>query len=117
TVTSFSPTSGPVGTKVDVRGTNFTSVSSVKFNGVADPAFVVNSSTDISAHVPTGATPGRITVTTSAGTGTSALNFTVTGGGGGAPTITSFSPTNGHVGTKVTITGTNFSGATSVRLG
>ena len=118
TVTSFSPTSGPVGTKVDVRGTNFTSVSGVKFNGVADPTFVVNSSSDITAHVPTGATTGRIAVTTPAGTGTSVLNFTVTGGGGGgAPTITSFSPTNGHVGTKVTITGTNLSGATSVKLG
>ena len=40
------------------------------------------------------------------------------GGGGGtpAPTISGFSPTSGGVGTSVTITGANFSGATSVRF-
>jgi hypothetical protein len=114
TVTSFNPTSGPVGTAVDVQGTNFTGATSVKFNGTADPSFVVNSSSDISAHVPTGATSGTISVTTPNGTGTSSTSFTVTGGGGNAPTVTSFSPTSGPVGTNVAITGTNFTGATSV---
>lgn len=117
TVSSFSPASGPVGTAVDIRGTGFTGATRVTFNGVADPGFVVNSATDISAHVPAGATTGRIAVTTPSGTGTSASSFTVTGGGGGAPTITSFSPVSGHAGTRVTITGTNFTGATSVKLG
>ncbi len=36
------------------------------------------------------------------------------GGGTPAPTISSFSPTSGGTGTSVTITGTNFTGATSV---
>jgi subtilisin family serine protease len=40
------------------------------------------------------------------------------GGGGGpsAPTISGFSPASGGVGSGVTITGTNFTGATSVRF-
>jgi len=40
------------------------------------------------------------------------------GGGGGtpAPTISGFSPASGGVGTSVTITGANFSGASSVRF-
>ncbi|HEV8659301.1 MAG TPA: S8 family serine peptidase [Thermoanaerobaculia bacterium] len=40
------------------------------------------------------------------------------GGGGGTPppTISGFSPTSGGVGSSVTITGTNFTGATSVKF-
>ena len=38
-------------------------------------------------------------------------------GGGGGPTIAGFTPTQGYQSTVVTITGTNFSGATSVKLG
>jgi IPT/TIG domain len=116
TVTSFSPMSGPVGTQVDVQGTSFTGASSVTFNGTPDTTFVFNSSTDITAHVPAGATTGPIAVTTPNGTGTSATNFTVTTGGGGAPTVTSFLPTSGPVGTHVTINGTNFTGVTSVQF-
>src|SRR5207247_3621068 len=54
-----------------------------------------------------------ISVTTPAGTGTSTSNFTVTPATA-PPTITSFTPTSGPVGTVVTITGNNFSGATKV---
>jgi subtilase family serine protease len=118
TVTSFSPASGAASTAVDVQGTNFTGATGVTFNGTPDTTFTVNSSTDISAHVPSGATTGPIQVTTPNGTGTSTSSFTVTGGGGGgsAPTVTSFSPTSGPVGTSVTITGTSFTGATSVQF-
>jgi hypothetical protein len=116
TVTSFSPTSGPVGTQVDVQGTNFTGATSVKFNGTSDATFVVNNATDITAHVPAGATTGTISVQTPNGTGTSSSSFTVTGGGGSPPTVTSFTPTSGPVGTSVTINGTNFTGVTAVQF-
>jgi hypothetical protein len=116
TVTSFSPTSGPVGTPVDIQGTNFVNVQSVTFNGVADSSATVNNSGDISAHVPTGATTGKITVTTSNGSGSSATNFTVTSSGS-PPVVSSFSPTSGPVGTTVAINGSNFTGATKVTFG
>jgi hypothetical protein len=78
TITSFSPSSGPVGTSVTINGTNFTGATSVAFNGVSATTFTVNSATKITATVPTGATTGPITVTTPSGTATSTSNFAVT---------------------------------------
>jgi hypothetical protein len=112
TIASFTPTSGPVRTIVTITGTNFTGASAVTFNTVS-AAFMVDSATSIRAEVPTGATTGRIHVTTPGGTATSASNFSVEGAAP-APTIASFTPTSGPVGTAVTITGTNFTGASTV---
>ncbi len=113
TISSFSPTSGPVGTSVTITGANFTGATSVMFNG-ASASFTVGSSTSITATVPSGATTGTISVTTSGGTATSSSSFTVTTTTSSPPTISSFSPTSGSVGASVTISGTNFTGATSV---
>src|SRR5207244_9955256 len=104
------------GRTVPHTGTNRTGATSVKSNGTAATTFTVNSSTSINASVPTGATTGLIAVTTPNGTGTSSSNFTVTTVAP-KPTITSFTPTRGYPQSKVTIVGTNLSGATSVKLG
>lgn len=77
-ITSFTPTSGPVGTSVTITGTNLTGVTAVKFNGVT-ATFTTSTATSVTATVPTGATTGKITVTTPGGTATSATDFTVTG--------------------------------------
>jgi len=87
----------------------------VRFNGTPATSYTVNTAIRITAAVPAGATTGHISVTTAGGTGTSANSFTVTAGR--PPTITSFSPTAGRTGVKVVITGMNFTGATSVKLG
>ena len=114
TISSFSPKSGPVGTSVRINGSGFAGTTAVRFNGVSASFTVNTQGTRIDTIVPTGATTGKITVTTPGGTATSATNFMVTVP---APTITSFSPTSGRTGTAVTITGTNFTGATAVRFG
>lgn len=118
-IASFSPTCGPVGTSVIIEGTGFqdapSPVSAVTFNGTAATTFTVNSNTQITATVPTGATTGPIAVTDSEGTATSTANFLVTTAAG--PCISSFTPTSGNVGTAVTITGGGFTGATSVTFG
>jgi hypothetical protein len=109
TITSFTPTSGPVGTSVTITGSGFTGASAVTFAGAA-ASFTVNSSTQITATVPTGATTGPIQVKSSGGTGSSSSNFVVTV----PPSITSFTPKSGPVGTVVTLRGSGFTGTTSV---
>ncbi len=76
-VISFSPTSGPVGTPVVIKGNSFTGATKVGFGGVAATTFTVDSDAQITATVPTGAQTGKITVTTPGGTATSATTFTV----------------------------------------
>jgi DNA/RNA endonuclease G (NUC1) len=76
-IASFAPTAGTTGTPVILTGTNFSSVSSVSFNGVSAD-FTVNSTTQITANVPAGATTGPLSVTSPGGTATSAGSFTIT---------------------------------------
>ena len=77
-ITSFTPTSGPVGTSVAVKGNTLTGTTSVTFGGVAATSYQVISDTEVDALVPTGAITGTVAVTTSGGTATSTGKFTVT---------------------------------------
>ena len=122
TVTSVSPTSGPTagGTSVTITGANFSGATAVKF-GTASATFTVNSATSITATSPAG-TAGAvdITVTTSGGTNaTSSPDQFVYQATASPPTVSSLSPASGSIagGTGVTITGTNFTGATVVKFG
>jgi uncharacterized repeat protein (TIGR03803 family) len=63
------PTAAKVGAHIIILGNNLAGSTAVSFNGVA-AAFTVVSNSEITATVPTGATTGTISVTTS----TSALN-------------------------------------------
>ena len=83
-ISSFTPTSGGVGTVVRVNGANFSGASSVRFNGQS-ASFSVVSSAAIDATVPNCSSSGTISVTTAGGTATSSGAFTVTGCGGGTP--------------------------------
>src|SRR5579883_951084 len=70
------PTLGKVGELIRILGTNLTSVTGVSFNGTP-AAFRVVSGSLILAAVPTGATSGFVTVTTSTSTLKSAVKFIV----------------------------------------
>jgi uncharacterized repeat protein (TIGR03803 family) len=76
-VLSFSPASGPVGTQVVITGNSFTGATKVTFGGVKAAVFSVDSYTQITATVPTGAKTGKIQVTTPGGIATSPTAFTV----------------------------------------
>jgi hypothetical protein len=120
TVTGIGPISGPStgGTSVVVTGTNFTGATAVNFGTIPATSFTVNSATSITAVSPAGT--GTVDVTVVAPNGTSAtaaadqFGYLVN-----PPTLASISPAVGPStgGTSVTITGTNFTGATAVNFG
>ena len=76
-ISAFTPTRGVAGTPVVITGFYFTGVTSVTFNNVAAPGFVVNSNNQITVNAPAGVTTGPIRVVTAAGTGVSAASFEV----------------------------------------
>jgi uncharacterized repeat protein (TIGR03803 family) len=75
-ILSFKPGSGPVGTQVTISGTGLTGATSVTFGGVK-ASFTVNSGTQVTATVPTGAKTGKIKIATPGGTATSSGTFIV----------------------------------------
>jgi len=106
-IASFFPTSGTFGTTVTITGFDFDPIPAnnfVAFNGTLT-SVTVSTATSITTTVPFGSTTGVITVTVNGLTSVSPTNFTVITP---LPTITSFTPTYGTIGTTVTIVGTNF---------
>jgi spore coat protein U-like protein len=110
TISSFSPTSGPAGCVVVIRGTNFKDpiVTSVDFGGTPASAFKVVSGKEIWATVA-GDASGTIHVTSASAAASSPSAFTNANPGGCSPAITFFTPCGGAAswGTVVTIIGTN----------
>jgi hypothetical protein len=121
TISSVAPDAGPTtgGTSVTITGTGFAGASAVVFTSTAATSFTVVSPTEITAVSPPMATPvtTHIRVTTNGGESTAggaANEFTYSN----APSVTSISPdTPTGASTTVTITGVNFTGASSVNFG
>ena len=121
TVTGVAPGSGPPtgGTSVALTGTNFTGATAVHFGTAVGTGLVVNSATSISITSPAGTSGATVNVTVTTPAGTSATNpndeFTY----GSGPSVASVSPDAGVPagGTPVSVTGSNFTGATAVDFG
>ncbi len=121
--TSINPASGPTtgSTIVGISGTNFAGGGSfgVTIGGVAATGVSVDSPTHITATTPAG-TEGSADVVVTNNDGQ-----TVTGAGAytyvaiPVPAVTAISPAGGSTAgcTRVTLTGTGFTGATAVRFG
>jgi len=76
-ITNLDPSSGHVGSEVNITGGGFTGAKKVTFGGVAAASFSVLSATLIQATVPTGAKTGKVGVQTPNGSATSPVKFTV----------------------------------------
>lgn len=72
------PPAAKVGVVVDILGTKLTGATSVTFNGTPATSFKVNSGSEITATVPTGATTGPVVVVAPSGTYSTYPNFRVT---------------------------------------
>jgi hypothetical protein len=121
TVSAVSPTSGSWigGTSVTISGTNFTGLVSVAFGGIYASTITVNSATQLTVTAPA-AVPGTFDIIVTTGSGPSATTtadqFTYTAP---VPTVTGLNPAMGVIGggTSVVISGSGFTGATSVLFG
>ncbi|WP_287128547.1 BPSS1187 family protein [Candidatus Cyanaurora vandensis] len=109
-VTSFTPTTGPVGTQMTITGSGFTGATDVSVGYEAVSSFQVNSDTRITATISPGIDQGLIRVTNPVTTGTSADSFTVIQ----PPVLNSFSPLVGIVGTTVKLNGAELGTTTRV---
>jgi len=94
TITSFTPTFGPVGTSVTISGTNFstTAANNIVWFGAVKATVISATSTQLTVTVPTGATYQPITVTVNGLTAYSGTPFIVTFTGSGVIDVTAFAP-------------------------
>ncbi|MFM7251599.1 MAG: IPT/TIG domain-containing protein, partial [Ilumatobacteraceae bacterium] len=119
TVTGLTPNAGPLtaGTSVVIAGTNFDSVTSVTFEGVA-ATILSTSLTSITVTAPAGVdgiADVIVTATGGASADTAADDYEYYA----APVVSSLAPASGLTagGESVVITGSNLLGATAVRFG
>jgi len=112
-IVSFSPSSGPVGTEVTINGSHFIGTTAVKFNEIAASVFNFDSDAQLRAIAPSGATSGKISITTTNGAASSANDFTVTTSGGS--TTVSVEPTDDAY-VKLTSPTSNYGSATTLRV-
>ncbi|MBC6410418.1 MAG: IPT/TIG domain-containing protein [Ekhidna sp.] len=118
-ITAFAPESGAVGTTVTITGMNFnttTSENMVTFHDGIRAVVTGATATELTVTVPDEAETGAITVSVNDQSVTSDDDFTLTSASvepTSVPTIIAFVPKSGAAGTRVTITGMNFSTTTS----
>jgi hypothetical protein len=122
TVTSVTPTAASDGCEVTIVGTNFTTPSSVTFEGVPGTGEVIDSTTQLEATIPDGfgdSISADVIVTNTDAEppphSSSSFNY-ATGSEAACPGVPTFSPSTGFVGSTVTISGAFVTAPTQVRF-
>ena len=77
-INSFKPSSGGPGTSVVIQGDSLNGTTKVKFGNGKSVSVTINSDKQLTAVVPSGATTGKIAVTTTGAASYSSTNFSVT---------------------------------------
>jgi hypothetical protein len=117
TLVSVSPNNNvPNGCEVTITGTNFNTVSSVTIDALT-ATFTTDSTTQISAVVPSGANGSAPIVVTETAPNTHTETLAFDAVNTACPvTVTGLNPTSGVVGTSVVITGTGFVAGATVKF-
>lgn len=110
-ISSFTPSSGVLGTVVNITGSNLFFTTSVSFGGIPASSFIVDDTAHITAKVSEGTT-GEIKVIAPNGIATKAGFIH-----NGPPIIKAFYPLSAGPSTEITITGTNLTNVQSVNFG
>ncbi len=80
TVSGINPASGVVGSTVTITGSNFTGATAVRFSSNVSASFAVNSNTQMTATVPSGAVTGPIAISKTGCSDVQTATFTMTAG-------------------------------------
>lgn len=112
-IDSFSPGHGSSGSPVNLLGAGLTNLATVRL-GDLDASFTVVNSTNLRVIVPLNAYSGPFYVRTAAGSELFTTDFFVDGA---HPTLNSFTPASGPVGTKVLLQGEGLRTASRVQIG
>jgi hypothetical protein len=107
-ISSIEPLSDAAGGSFQITGENLQGATKILLDDSSVESFVVESSNSIIFEIDRPVENGLIKLTTPGGTADFTGNFTIAP----FPTITSFSPTFGPVGTVVTVNGTHLETAT-----
>lgn len=123
TITDFSPASGGTGTLVTLKGTGMVGTTSVAFGNAVTSNFMVIDANTVQANVAPGSATGPVTLVSNGVSCASAQAFTYVPDATAAPVITGVTdgtlnpPSAIAAGGTLTLTGTGFTGATSVAVG
>jgi hypothetical protein len=117
---TLSPTTGPVGTAVQITGSNFSSGNNITATFAGAAVTIASGHTTVQTggsfisviYVPSSATVGAKTVSVTAGGQTASATFTVSASGSLDP----ISPSSGPVGTAIQIVGANFPASTAIQF-
>lgn len=117
TITVIGPNVAQPGTLISITGTGLGGTTSISFGGVSATNYFIRSDTMVRVNVPPGSGTVDVRITTVVGTTpiTAADIFTYPG----ALVVLGLSPNSGPTagGTTVTLTGSGFTGATTVNFG
>jgi hypothetical protein len=113
-VEGFAPNSGPVSTRVIVRGAGLTGATHVRFGSILAPV-EGSSYSQVTARVPQGAGSGPVGVIVAGQEPRSTASFSVASPQA-TPVFSGFTPTSGAIGSTVRISGTNLGAVSEVRF-